>query len=617
MRYPNRMRLFFPFAILLVSTIPIAAHNAYASPAESFAQWQRLRDPVKSDIRFAEGAAFLKQHPGWPQEKLIRIRTEAAAMLERPTTSLAPLCNEDLISGRGMIACVNAGIGSDTQQQLWIRQAWRQGDFNEDEESRILEGYGKFIDKSDHLARMDRLLYEGKSNAAMRQLSRLPEAARTLFEVRLYLMADDARAPGLVEALSPAQARDPGILYERLRWRKRHEGDMGELLLQAQNEVPHPELWWPMREAAAREAIADKHFAQALMFIEHHGELEGENLAEALWLVGWVHLHLPNGPREAYKQFYKLYTSVHTPVSRARAAYWAARAATINGNPEIAHQWWEKAAQNPTVFYGQLAYVKLHPGTPLTLPQAPTPSKAERDAFNADERVAVMRMLAKQGDDKTRDLFIASYAARATTPGQFVLLANLAGELGGTATGVEVSKLALRNNVVIISKGWPKTAMPPGLPLEPALTLAITRQESQFDPKVVSPAGARGLMQLLPATAKQVAKRYALAYSEKLLENPSTNLTLGSNYLGQLINGWDNSYVLGIASYNAGPANVRKWVAQMGTPPKSLEPALDWIESIPFDETRNYVMRVIENANIYRSLLQHGTPVAIERDILR
>lgn len=360
-----------------------------------------------------------------------------------------------------------------------------------------------------------------------------------------------------------------------------------------------------------------KNYAQALRVIAPHGELKGEALADALWLKGWLQLQHLGNAAESYKAFFKLYTSVTTPVSKARAAYWAARAAEKNGNPEIANEWLEKAARYPSVFYGQLAFKALHPSAPLPLPAPPEATGAERQQFEADARVKVIRLLAQRGDDKMRDLFLTSLGLRLNTPAEFALLAELASDVGGIAAGVEAAKLALRDGTVIIPAGWPRVALPPGLALEPALTLAITRQESEFNADARSPADARGLMQLLPSTAKHIADKQGIAYSPSMIMDPSTNLTLGSLYLGHVIDGFDGSYILGIASYNAGPGNVRKWIAARGMPPKNLHGAIDWIESIPFGETRNYVMRVLENVSIYRARAEPEATLSIDKDLLR
>ncbi len=597
-----------------------AALPASATLDAAYATWQELRDPSTASIRFHDGYAFITEHPGWPEEKIIRIRTEAAAMFEHPPKeTMAKFCNDyPPISGRGMLACIEAGADDATHRSDTIKQAWIQGDFNEDEESRILSTYSKSIGSTEQIARMDRLIYEAKLPAAKRMFTRLPADRANVLRVRIAYSENNKKAPKLLKTLSTAQLHDPGIIYERLRWHQKHgDDDYADLLLSAPKSVPYPALWWPMRATAARTAIGKRDYALALALVSNHGDIADEQLADALWLRGWLHLQHKNDAADAYKEFFQLYTSVNTPVSKARAAYWAARAAEKNGNRDIAEEWFEKAARYPTVFYGQLALSQLKPHAPLSLPKPPKASDSERELFEADERVAVIRMLAHQGDDKMRELFMTALAQHTLSPGRFALLADLATETGGMRGGVEASKLALRNDVVLVPTGWPRISLPENTGIEPALTLAITRQESQFDPHAISPADAQGLMQLLPGTAAHIARRIGLDYNARLLTDRDTNLTLGSRYLGQIIDGFDGSYILGIASYNAGPATVRGWVRTLGTPPQKLEPAIDWIESIPYGETRNYVMRVMENVAIYRTLANPETPLAIDADLTR
>lgn len=605
---------------LACSLLLLAAPVFAASLEDTYAAWETLRSPDTASIRFDDGYRFLQKNPAWPEEKIIRLRTEAAAMDERPAHDvMAKFCSDyPPISGRGMIACVVAKVGDAATQAQLVRTAWKQGDFNEDEESRILKSYSETITYAEHRARMDRLLYEGKLKHAKRMLTRVSVAERNLFSVRLALLANEKNAPRLVNTLTASQQRDAGILFERLRWRTRKGDDeLFSLLDAAPKTVPYPELWWPMRANVARDAIGKGNYKQALAVIAPHGELSGEALADALWLKGWLLLQHHDNAADAYKAFFALYTSVTTPVSKARAAYWAARAAEKNGNPDIATEWLEKAARHPSVFYGQLAFLALHPKAPLTLPEAPEATGAERQQFEADARVRMIRLLAKRGDDKMRDLFITSLGLRLTTPGQFALLCELASTIGGLTAGVEAGKLALRASVLVIPVGWPRISLPPKLPIEPALTLAITRQESEFNPDARSPADARGLMQLLPSTAKHIAAKEDITFRPSMIMDPSTNLTLGSLYLGHVIDGFDGSYILGIASYNAGPGNVRKWIAARGMPPKNLHGALDWIESIPFGETRNYVMRVLENVSIYRARANPDAALTLDKDLVR
>lgn len=605
----------------LALLVALFASSAQAADiAQVYARWEQLRDPKAESIRFEEGRAFLEVYPGWPEEKLIRNRTEAAALLEAPDKDvMKKFCATPPVTGRGMVACAIAEAGTMEQQVTWVKQGWRQGDFTADEESRIVKRYPALLTRAEHNARMDRLLYEGKSTAAKRMLPIIGTDQRKAFEVRLAFITNNKKAPKLVDTLSAAQRRDAGVLYERARWRakKSDHAGLAELITAAGKDAPYPDLWWPLRARAAREALEDGNIVLALKALEHHGELKPEAMAEALWFKGWILLRHSKNAGEAYKQFYALYTGVTTPVSKARAAYWAARAAEVNGNKDIAAEWWEKAAEHPTVFYGQLAISKLRKGKPLTLPDAPEPTNADKKSFLAEPMVAASRMLAKAGDTERRDLFITTQGMRITSPGQHALLASLGREIAGTHMGVEAAKLALRDSVTLIHAGWPTMKLPVGLPIEQALTLAITRQESEFNPTARSPANAQGLMQLLPGTAKQEAKKLDMPFAPADILDPATNQTLGSSYLGRLIAGFDGSYILGIASYNAGPGSARKWIKANGMPPKDIDGAIDWIESIPFGETRNYVMRVLENVSVYRTLADPKAPLTIEQDLVR
>ncbi len=611
--------LWIPCALLAASSIALAAADTDDIQA-SFSRWEQLRNPDAPAIRFEDGYRFLTANKNWPEEKLIRLRTEAAAMNDRPGAEvLKAFCDAfPPISGRGMIACARVGDGDEKALRATLTKAWVQGDFNEDEENRILQAYGEVFSKADHLKRLDRLLFEGKSAPAKRMIQRMPALSDATVTTRLAFINDEPNAPRLLNDLSPAQLRSPGVVYERLRYRIRYDADeLSELLVTLPKDVPYPDLWWPIRARAAREAMQENRDELALILIEHHGDLKPDALAEALWLKGWILLRHRKEPGAAYKQFFKLYTTVSTPVSKSRAAYWAARAASANGNPEIAKEWLEKAARHPTVFYGQLARLKLKSETKLTLPDNPTPTKEQRAAFAKNPLVRVIRALPRDVDEKMRDQFINALGGSLTKAGEFELLASLAQEIGGTATGVEAAKLALRNEVVLIDQGWPRVKLPSDLTIEPALTLAIIRQESQFDPTAKSSAGAMGMMQLLPSTAKQVAKRADISFSKSLLNEPATNILLGSRYLGQRIDAFDGSYILGIASYNAGIGNVRKWEKIYGRPPQNLDGAIDWIESIPFGETRNYVMRVLENVGVYRTVIDPDTKLTLDKDIVR
>ena len=607
--------------VLAILTLAAPAMADRPSVSATLAEWKQLRDPDMATISFAQGLKFLTDNPSWPDEKTIRIRTEAAALLEHPdhSTMQAFCTSMPPISGRGMIACYQAQAGDEADRKQWLHQGWIQGDFAENEERNILSTYANDLTHADHVARMERLLYEHKPTAAKRLMDILSSLNQPVYTVRIAMIQHDRKAKKKLQALSKTDQRNPGILFERIAAAlDAHQIDtLVSLVKLVPANAPYPELWWPARNIAIREALSNRNYTGALSILNNRGTLKGEQMAEALWLRGWIMLEFQHNPNTAYKDFRELYTQVNTPVSKARAAYWAGRAATHNGNPDIAHDWYEKAAQHPTVFYGQLAALTLHPDSPLSLPETPAASAEERQAFSRDPVVQATRQLDSDPDTTLRDHFLAHLTNSADSPARMAMVADLANELGGVSSGVKIAKLALRKQVVLIARGWPKIDLPSGLGVEPPLALAISRQESEFDPQAQSGAHARGLMQLLPDTAKLVARKHDLPYTKNSLDNPNENLVLGTTYLGQIIQGFDGSYILGIASYNAGPSNVRRWLGSIGDLPKNPNAAVDWIESIPFGETRNYVMRVLENLEIYRTLTAPDSSTTLIEDLTR
>lgn len=592
-----------------------------ADPALIYSEWSFLRDPATPAVSFSEGLRFLNRHADWPDIKIIRLRTEAAAMREAPDASLlAPFCAAyPPISGRGMLACAEGGYPNAAARTAAIHQAWLQGDFSPFEEKMILTRHADTLRAADHEQRVDRLLYERKSDAAKRMLPLLSARQQHLTQARLALQSRAKDANAKLAQVPSSLKNHVGLLLDRARWRQQNgmRAEMRTLLATSPRNPPYADAWWTLRVLAVREALQAAQYDQALAIIARHGALKSEFLAEALWLKGWITLERKRDAATAYKDFFKLYNSVSTPVSLARGAYWAAQAAARNGNDAIARNWLQKAAEHPTVFYGQLAHAELLPGAPLKLSDAPAPSASARAAFARRELPQVVRMLAQTGDNKMADHFLAHLASQAATAEEFALLADLAVRMNAAHGGVVIAKLALRKGIVLARVGWPTMQLPANLPIEPALALAIARQESEFDPAARSSANAQGLMQLLPATGRDTARKIGLSASPLDLFDPSINVALGSAYLGRLIDAYDGSYIQAIAAYNAGVRNVGNWRDDYGPPPANVAGAVDWIENIPFGETRNYVQRVLENVQVYRQLSTPSQAVALPRDLTR
>lgn len=586
-----------------------------------YAYWAGLTDDHAHPTSFSQSYAIAKSTQNWPMHNRVRLRTEEAAFAFHPDKgAMAEFCKSlPPISGRGMFACVNAGVVDEKTRRNYIAEGWKNGDFRKDEEKRILASYGKSFSYADHRARIERLLFENKPSAARRILWKMNAADKKLFEARIALRAGARDAESKLRAVPTALKSDAGLIFDRMQWRHKKGLKQGviEMLLAAPSRPPYANLWWPVRALAVRDALAMNRARDAMRILQKTGDVDVVEKAESLWLQGWVALEYLADARTAYEHFYTLYAHVNFPVSKARAAYWAAVAAERNGNADIARDWLKKAAQYGTVFYGQLAQARLNPDDPLEVENSVSVKSFTPSSIEGDDALQMVKLLARHGQAKGADAFLLHLATLTDDEDRLALLTSLAHHIGQDYDAVRVAKYALRKHVVLLDHGWPVISMPKNLAIEPALTLAIVRQESEFHTHAQSRAGARGLMQLLPRTAQETARKIGVPYGLSRLWETSFNLTVGSAYLGRMIDAYGGSLVPAIAAYNAGPGNVRKWLASNGSPGKSLEQTLRWIESIPFAETRNYVQRVLENLQIYRKRLGTHKQNAMVRDLLR
>jgi soluble lytic murein transglycosylase len=406
-----------------------------------------------------------------------------------------------------------------------------------------------------------------------------------------------------------------GLLHDASRAYRRRDKDEDayRILLKTPDDstvASSPEGWWSERQTLTRDALADKRYQLAYDIASRHGLKSGGAFADAEFLSGWIALRFLNKPDIAITHFQNLANGVSLPISVARGWYWSGRAEEALQHPNEAIAHYRKAAENAETFYGQLALARIEEAPVLRLSKTVlAPTRADQASFDTDERVGVIRMLSQAKDRALARVFAVRIANdQPADAKKLELLAQLMIAQGDPAMGVRVAKLASYNGVMLLPHLAPVVSLPrfPGSAAgpDPALVLGITRQESEFDPGVVSSSGARGLMQLMPATARHAASMNRLGFKlNDLTSNPRYNMQLGMVTLDDYLAYWGDSYVLGIASYNAGPTNVRKWVEANGDPRDSSVDPIDWIEMIPFSETRNYVQRVLENIEIYRNRL--------------
>lgn len=575
--------------------------------------WRRL-GAAPNGTEFAEIDAFLKANPGWPRRRrLIRQAERLMPFDLAPDVTIAWFGERGPQSAEGAMRLGAALIasGKPAAGRTMIREAWIDGNFTKADGKALYRRFRKLFQSGDHIKRLDRLLWDGKTGAARRMLYMVPPNWRKLAQARYSLRRRRGNVDYLVRRVPRELQNDLGLRYERLRWRRRKGKDSAvELLSGLPDALPRPELWWREKASLARRVLRNGHISQAYEFASSHGlEPGGADYADAEWLAGWVALRFLKDYGVALNHFKNLHDAVKFPVSIARAAYWAGRAAEAKGDDEAAVTWYREAAEHSFAYYGQLAFARLRPGKALVLP-APVGSaarEAEAEAFTNHELVAVVRLLNDIGERGLMRPFIERLYEISEQPGWQSLTAWLARGTGRPDLAVRLAKRANREGTPLLEVAYP-TLEPPQLPRkavapppEVPLTLAVIRQESAFRIDAKSHANARGLMQIIPPTAKRVAKSLNMRFSRiKLMTDPKYNMTLGQTYLGGLIEDFKGSYVLALAAYNAGPHRVKRWLKAHGDPRDAEVDAIDWVEMIPFYETRNYVQRVLENLQVYR-----------------
>ncbi|MEE8333269.1 MAG: lytic transglycosylase domain-containing protein [Alphaproteobacteria bacterium] len=560
---------------------------------------------------FADVTRFIAANPDWPYQRTLRRNAERAiSETTKPEAILAFFAGREPRTADGMIAFGETLIETDRTEdgEKWLRRAWREGRFSRRNESRFLRRYRKLFNKQDHWARLDGLLWNGRFREARRMLRRVSPAHKALAIARLRLRRFRGGVDGAINRVPDGLRNHPGLLYERMRWRRRKGRDQGalDILQAAPAELGRPDLWARERMIVARRLLADGRITDAYRITRDHRvpPEKRASFAEIEWLAGWIALRWLNEADEALERFERVHDVVRYPVSKARAAYWAGRAAQAMGRHEKSKQWFLRAAAHGATYHGQLAQASDRKPPPAKSILAPT--QAELKKFNAHELVRAVHMLNQLGQTRWIRPFIRRLGRLEQTPSHKRQVARLAYGIRRDDLAVWVSRDAQRDGVPLYTLGYPLVRMREGRP-ERALLLALARQESNFDRKAISPAGARGIMQLMPRTARHVARSLRVRYSrQRLTRDSAYNVRLGRAYLRRMLDRFDSSYLLAIGAYNAGPNAVRRWIRAHGDPREAGIDPIDWIEMIPYEETRTYVQRVLGNLQVYRTRLRPG-----------
>jgi len=592
----------------------ILPQSALANSLEAkIKTWERLTEN-HTVHNYTELAQFIRNNPDWPKLWLLKSKAEKS-MPNSASTDMVIAWFDDYPpkTAKGLDQYIGALVikGRKAEAQNLIRKLWSDVELNRDEQRNLYRKYGRMIDREAHTRRLDTLLFSKQYSNARGIASVLGGGFPALTEARIALAQESKNANSLLAKVPASLQNDPGLLYERLHWRRENKLNSGavEILNRApkSERIQNKKQWWRERHIIIRRLLEQKKYRGAYMLASGHRQTEGFSYSQAEWLSGWLALQFLNEPRKAYGHFHKMYSAVKTPVSRARGAYWAGKAAEKSGQAETANQSYRIAAKHQTVYYGQLAGAKL--GVKESLPNAAPPQLTSQDkqSFNRNELIRAAQYFSERRKKNEVSLFLNAFINANETPKAYRFAAEKAAAMNRNYDAVQISKKATAKGLFLTKQSYPViTEQIRGIHnVEWALIHALIRQESVFDVNARSRVGARGLMQLMPATAKETARKLGIPHrTEWLTARPSHNIKLGSTYLNQMLNRYGGSYPLAIAAYNAGPGRVDKWLKTYGDPRIGKIDWIDWIELIPIYETRNYVQRVMEATYVYRLRLK-------------
>ncbi len=589
--------------------------------ASAISEWKMLQT---TGYNFDRYAAFLLAHPGWPNEMALRRSAERALETPgwSPATAVSYFRRFPPLTGTSRLrhAEALAATGARADANAAARAAWVSGTVSPVDEAKIQAFYPGALSPADQDARMDNLLWQGSTLSAQRQIALTSPARRPLFEARLAFRTNAPDASNRAAATEAQGATDPGWLADRATW-YRFNGASNSArgtLAQRAPLATRPgsaEQWFEVLLTNARAAANDGQTAVAYDIARRVDDAypagtdvstrpygERDDYTSLVWLAGQAAMKQMNRPADATGLFLRYANASKTPTTQSKGFYWAGRAAEAAGNRSEANGYYARAAGFRDMFYGQLAIERL--GQTLTAPAAPVArpvDAATRTAFYARETVRAAQYLGTTGAWLDQTAFVRQIALDAKTDSDHVLAAEVSRTLGRPDLGVMVGRSALQNGLSdYTTVGFPNVRVPVASQDDWTMIHAIARQESQFDRAAVSRAGARGLMQLMPGTARETAGKIGLAYdASALMTDTDYNIMVGSSYFRKIF-GTFGSYPLAVAAYNAGPGNVNKWLRANGDPRMAGGPdMIDWIEAIPIYETKNYVQRVLENAVVY------------------
>lgn len=594
--------------------------------ARKLVEWIILRSD-EADLDFPRYAAFISANPTWPGITALRRRAEAALWQQQtdPRAVLNFFAAEAPLTGKGRLALARALLaeGDRAGAQAAVRLAWRKDGFSADVEDQARAIFAEFITPADDKARMDTRFDVDDEEAGTRAARQLGPVGLSIAKARSAVINKSGKAKALLDAVPVEAQHDPGYMLSRIQWLRRADkiAEAGRLALAAPREAERlgdVDQWWIERRLIARKLLDIGDYRGAYEIANGAAPPVSENYrAEQHFTAGWIALRFLHDPAAALAHFARIADGVTNPITLARAEYWQGRAAEALGRGAEARAHYEQAARWPTAYYGQLARARLGIDA-VTLRNPPEPPAEARRL----EVVRAFEILYAVDERDLAAVMAVEFADKATDTGALALLGEIAAHHNDARTTLLIGKTALAHGLPMEYFAFPDFGVPNyeqiGPRVEPCVVYSIIRQESAFNPKVVSSANAIGLMQVTPDAGRDTAKRFNVSFDRhRLMGDVAYNAQLGTAELGNDIATWRGSYVLAFVAYNAGPRRASEWIEQYGDPRNPKVDPIDWIERIPISETRNYVQRVIENMQVYRARLSKDPRLLIEADLRR
>ncbi|MEM9431564.1 MAG: lytic transglycosylase domain-containing protein [Pseudomonadota bacterium] len=583
--------------------------------AQSIVDWHRLR---AGQGRWPEYATFLAGHFDWPGLRLVRRRGEAALPEGASAQQLrAFFGGRPPQTGRGVLLLADALDEEAARHE--VRRAWRTLRLTRSSQAALLARHGDLVADL-HEERLSAMLWQREHGQAEAMFPLVTEGARALADARIALQTNRPGVDAIIAAVPERYAEDGGLAHDRFAWRMRRDRyDPSEALLDDRSSsaesLGRPEAWSNRRRLLARRAMREGRSVTAYNLASRHFLTKGSDYADLEWLAGYIALIYLDDPSRAIGHFERFRLAVSSPISLGRAGYWMGRAYEADGNANAARAAYGFAAAHQTSMYGQLAAERADLGPDPTLRRTrDLPDWRTRD-FAATTPFRALMLLRSAGEDGLVRRFLL-HLEEGLRGDDAAALAGLALELGRPEVAIRIGKSQARRGIILPEIYYPITDLAEKAgPVAPELALAVARQESEFNAAAQSPAGARGLMQLMPGTARTVAEDLELDFNLlRLTEDPDYNIRLGTAYLDEVLTTFDGSLILAAVSYNAGPHRAREWIERYGDPRNGADP-IDWIEHIPFRETRNYVMRVLEGVHVYRLRLGRSEGFTLGREL--